>query len=115
MKTLSLRSAAVLFSVLASFLFSATAGAQGISKSDTVTMNTPRDSMHFFLRDFGPLSLKDTECHTIYLRNTLSEAIIVNSAYAYAQGNNGGFFAKTIPTLPTVMLPNEIVSIANVC
>ena len=95
--------------LLVSIFLSSVAHAQDpITKSDTVTMNVSnRDSSHFSLQDFGPLTVGDTECHTIFLQNTLSEAIIVQEVYAY-----GGFFSKSIPVLPTVMLPGEIVSIA---
>lgn len=115
MRTLYLRSAAVLF-VIMCMSMGVLAQNSNPTKSDTVIIRTANnDSMYYYLRDFGPLSPGDTECHTIFFRNNLSESIIVQGVSAYGQGNSSGFTAKAIPDLPTVMLPNEIVSIANLC
>jgi hypothetical protein len=88
-----------------------------IIKSDTVTLpmsDTVRDSASVHaLRDFGPLSLGDTECHTIYLRNGSTDPLIIQSVNT----SNGGtdFSARAIPTLPTVLLSGEIISVVDFC
>jgi hypothetical protein len=69
------------------------------------------DSSDFALQDFGTLNVGQTECHTIFFQNKSAKVVIIQSVYT----NGGGFTATPIPSIPSILLQNEIISIANLC
>ena len=107
-----------IFGVLLALVLLSQAGAlkaqNNIVQSDTITYPFI-DSINAGerLRDFGPLSHGQSECHTIYLQNSSADPLIIQTFTI--QSNTGDFTITPIPTLPTVLLQNEIISIANLC
>jgi archaellum component FlaG (FlaF/FlaG flagellin family) len=88
------------------------------TQSDTIIYPLPNDSInngHNNLRDFGPLSRGENQCHTIFLKNTSSDPLIIQSTSIYVNGNTADFSSKPIPSLPTILLQNEIISIVDLC
>ena len=105
----------VLLAVLGVFSMSINAFAQLNSiKSDTLTLTPSRDSLGFEIQDFGsdktPIQSGTKVCHTIYFRNSSNKMLIVQFITV-----DGPLIANPIPTFPLIMLPNEIVSSANLC
>ncbi|MFI5263622.1 MAG: T9SS type A sorting domain-containing protein [Candidatus Kapaibacterium sp.] len=80
-------------------------------QTDTVTLSW--DSSRFMLRSFDTVAVGNTECHTIFFQNTGSTPLIINSIFEF--DGSGSFTAKVIPSLPLILLQNEIVSIADIC
>ncbi|MDP4221166.1 MAG: hypothetical protein Q8896_12090, partial [Bacteroidota bacterium] len=112
MKTRYFSILAVLLLALVALLgTSATALAQvDRPKSDTISLATfSKDSLGFQLQDFGTLNSGQTECHTIFFQNNTSSVVVIKSV------RGDGFTATAIPTLPIVLLQNEIVSLTNLC
>ncbi|MDP4221513.1 MAG: T9SS type A sorting domain-containing protein, partial [Bacteroidota bacterium] len=103
--------AVLLLALVALLGTSATALAQvDRPKSDTISLATfSKDSLGFQLQDFGTLNSGQTECHTIFFQNKTSSVVVIKSV------RGDGFTATAIPTLPIVLLQNEIVSLTNLC
>src|SRR5579872_4753336 len=103
--------------VLAVFASAANAQSFG-SKSDTVSypLGDSLTNGNNSLQDFGPINTGQTQCHTIFLKNSGSDPLIIQTVSLFSyNGNYGDFNVKPIPTLPTILLHNEIVSIADLC
>ena len=102
----------VLLAALGIFLISTTATAQQNAQSDTLIYPDPIFAVER-LRDFGPVASGKSECHTIYLKNSSTDPLIVQEA---SLGNDAGDFSvKPIPSLPVILLHNEIISLASLC
>src|SRR5579872_4278710 len=96
-------------------LLASIASAQGIiPQSDTISY--PVDSLkngRNNIRDFGPLNSGQSVCHTIFVKNTSSTPLIVNSLYKEIVPQD--FKVTAIPSLPIIILQNEIVSVFDIC
>jgi len=99
-----------ILTVVMAFGVCATASAQNNNGSVSDTISSQLSE----LQNFGTLSIGQTECHTIFLQNTSTSPYVINSVRStYSQ--NKDFTVKPIPTLPTILLPGEIVSICDLC
>ena len=103
----------VLLAALAILGLTGTAFAQQNAQSDTLIYPDPISAIER-LRDFGPVTSGKSECHTIYLKNSSADPLIVQSA-GLDPFDPGDFSAKPIPSLPVILLHNEIISIASLC
>ncbi len=83
------------------------------AQSDTINFASTTNTL-FYLQNFDTVEAGKSECHTLYLQNSVGKPLIINSVIG-DQYNNGILTAKAVPTLPTILLPGEIVSIADLC
>ncbi|HYM20066.1 MAG TPA: T9SS type A sorting domain-containing protein [Candidatus Kapabacteria bacterium] len=98
------------------FFSVSTSRAQRLALSDTIDYPIPDTAgVTFGIHNFGPIAAGQKECHTIWLRNTSNDPLVIKSIDVN-NGNYYGWWTDTaIPPLPVLMLHNDIVSIAEIC
>jgi hypothetical protein len=106
-----------IFGVLLALFASVSYAQQFGAKSDTISypLGDSLTNGRNTLQDFGPLKIGQNECHTIYLKNTSTDPLIIQTISKPNNGNDADYNMKTIPSLPTILLQNEIISIVDLC